>query len=233
MLSRPWDTYDAYLFDIDGTLLTCTDAIHYFAFCDALTYLAGRPLNLDGVVAHGNTDNGILRDALTRAGLDEAVWRPELLGARNRMAAFVEERKEDLCATVLPGVREALAHLCDRGALLAVATGNLERIGNIKLKHCGLLDFFHCAGFSDEYERRTDIFAGTLAKVRRLLGQHCSVCVVGDTPSDIEAAHENRLEVIAVATGIYSLDELSACDPELCVASLETFLHGSSRRNTG
>jgi FMN phosphatase YigB (HAD superfamily) len=53
---RKWDAYDAYLFDIDGTLLTCHDAVHYFAFCEALTALAGRELNLDGVVAHGNTD---------------------------------------------------------------------------------------------------------------------------------------------------------------------------------
>ena len=43
---RAWDSYDAYLFDIDGTLLNCTDAVHYFAFCDTLTMLARRPLNL-------------------------------------------------------------------------------------------------------------------------------------------------------------------------------------------
>ncbi len=34
--ARRWDAYDAYLFDIDGTLMNCTDAVHYFAFCEAL-----------------------------------------------------------------------------------------------------------------------------------------------------------------------------------------------------
>ena len=61
---RAWDEYDVYLFDIDGTLLECRDAVHYFAFCAVLDSLAGRPLTLEGVTAHGNTDIGILRDAL-------------------------------------------------------------------------------------------------------------------------------------------------------------------------
>jgi phosphoglycolate phosphatase len=55
---RAWDEFDAYLFDIDGTLINCRDAVHYFAFCESLTRIAGRPMNLDGVVAHGNTDAG-------------------------------------------------------------------------------------------------------------------------------------------------------------------------------
>ena len=47
-----WDGYDAYLFDIDGTLLHCRDAVHYFAFCNALERVAGRRMTLEGVVAN-------------------------------------------------------------------------------------------------------------------------------------------------------------------------------------
>lgn len=227
-LSQAWDTYDAYLFDIDGTLLNCTDAVHYFAFCDVLTRIAGRPLNLDGVVAHGNTDVGILRDVLTRAGVEDSLWRPQLADAKQRMAEFVEGRRGELCATVLPGVREVLAHLRGRGAAIGVATGNLERIGRLKLEHCGLLDSFYFGGFSDDHEDRSAVFAGALAKARERCGDSCSVCVVGDTPADVEAAHRNGVEVIAVGTGIYSLEELNRYQPELCVASLQTLLDVSS-----
>lgn len=45
-LDRPWDSFDAYLFDIDGTLINCTDATHYFAFCDVLKTISGRELTL-------------------------------------------------------------------------------------------------------------------------------------------------------------------------------------------
>jgi phosphoglycolate phosphatase len=37
-----------------------------------------------------------------------------------------------------------------------------------------------------------------------MAGRGASICVVGDTPRDIEAARANFLSVIAVATGKYS-----------------------------
>jgi phosphoglycolate phosphatase len=223
-LSRHWDGYDAYLFDIDGTLLNCTDAIHYFAFCDTLSEIAGRPMNLDGVVAHGNTDVGILRDALQQAGVPDEQWRPRLDTIRSRLGEFVEREKGGLCATALPGVVDVLKHLRGRGAVLGVATGNLEAIGRIKLQHCDLLGYFQFAGFSDDYEYRKDVFSGALRKARKLIGEAGSVCVVGDTPADIQAAKANDLEVIAVATGIYSMEQLRAEEPGLCVPSLDILL---------
>ncbi len=217
---RRWDAYDAYLFDIDGTLLHCTDAVHYFAFCEALGALAGRPMNLDGVTAHGNTDVGILRDALVLAGVEDETWRPRLAETRSAMCRFVEERKTDLCATVLPSVPEVLRHLRERGAVLGVATGNLEGIGRLKLGHCGLLEFFDFGGYSDAYEYRRDVFRGALARARELAGGEARVCVVGDTPEDVRAARANGLDVIAVATGIYSFEELMVEQPDWCLRSL-------------
>lgn len=215
-----WDRYDAYLFDIDGTLLNCTDAVHYFAFCDALGTLAGRPLNLDGVIAHGNTDVGILRDALRLADVPEEQWRPKLDAVRAQMGRFVAERSEDLCVTVLPAVITVLDHLKSRGALLGVATGNLEKIGQLKLGRCGLLDRFDFGGYSDSYEYRCDVFRGALDKAYALTGAEAHVCVFGDTPEDIRAARSNGLDVIAVATGIYSYEQLQAENPDLCLHSL-------------
>ena len=86
-LPRRWDTFDAYLFDVDGTLLDCRDAVHYFAFCETLKSLSGRELNLDGVTAHGNTDIGILRDALALAGVPESDWRPRLPSSTARSSS--------------------------------------------------------------------------------------------------------------------------------------------------
>jgi phosphoglycolate phosphatase len=53
---------------------------------------------------------------------------------------------------------------------------------------------------------------------------NASICVVGDTPRDIEAARANGLRVIAVATGNYSFDELAALTPEVCASSLAALL---------
>jgi phosphoglycolate phosphatase-like HAD superfamily hydrolase len=223
-LGRTWDAFDVYLFDIDGTLINCSDATHYFAFCDALQKLSGRPLNLDGITAHGNTDVGILRDVLTDAGIPEAEWRSRVREACAGMGDFVEERADQLCTTVLPQVREVLDHLRTRGAVLGVATGNLERIGRLKLQRAGLFDYFQFGGWSDDYEYRADVFRGAIEKARGLSRPGTLLCVIGDTPSDIRAAHENELPVIAVATGIYTFEQLQDERPELCIRSFEELL---------
>jgi phosphoglycolate phosphatase-like HAD superfamily hydrolase len=219
-LSRPWDAFDGYLFDIDGTLLNCTDAVHYFAFCDALTKVAGRPLNLDGVVTHGNVDAAILRDAFARGGVDEALWRPRLDEIRDCMGAQVEANRGQLRIQVLPGVRALLAHLRARGAVLSTATGNFARIGEAKLQQCGLRPFFDLGGWSDGCESRAEVFRTALVKLRKRLRTGAAVCAVGDTPADVQAARANGLEVIAVATGIYSREKLKAERPNLLVGSL-------------
>lgn len=224
MAGRAWDAFDAYLFDIDGTLIHCTDATHYFAFCDALQKLSGRELNLDSVTAHGNTDVGILRDVLIHAGIPEDDWRGRVREACTGMAEFVEQRADQLCTTVLPQVREVLEHLRARGAMLGVATGNLERIGRLKLQHAGLIDFFQFGGWSDDHEYRADVFRAAVTKARVLTGPHAALCVIGDTPSDVRAARDNQLPVIAVATGIYTFEQLQQESPDLCIRSFEDLL---------
>ena len=220
-LSRAWDAYDAYLFDIDGTLMNGTDAVHYHAFCEALEKVAGRPMNLDGVVAHGNVDVGILRDAWALGGVPESAWRPRLDEIRSGMCRFVEQRREDLRITVLPGVVAMLEHLSVTGATLGVATGNLAGIGEAKLTVAGLRQYFQFGGYSDAYESRRDVFRGALRQARVLAGESAAACVVGDTPEDVRSARANGLEVIAVATGIYTWEQLRAESPDLCLRSLE------------
>lgn len=227
--SPAWDDYDVYLFDIDGTLLNCTDAVHYFAFCEALTTIAGRPLNLDGVIAHGNTDIGILRDALTLANIPDAQWRPGLTETRKQMCRFVQARVDDLQTTVLPGVIDLLSFLRAQGKVLGVATGNLEEIGRAKLKHTNLLNFFHFGGYSDAHEYRHDVFRAAVKQARRLSGSSAQICVIGDTPEDVRAARANEVDVIAVATGVFSFEILQAEQPTRCIHSLLELLDPATK----
>jgi phosphoglycolate phosphatase-like HAD superfamily hydrolase len=224
MTLAPWDSYDAYLFDIDGTLLNCTDAVHYFAFCDGLSMVAGRPLNLDGVATHGSVDVAILRDGWAAAGVPESVWRPRLDEVRAAMCAQVEANRENFRIEVLPGARDVLAHLRAKGAVLGVATGNLAGIGRAKLEHCGLWSSFDFGGFSDEYETRSDVFQAAVARARALTSAGANLCVVGDTPADVRAAQANSVDVIAVATGIFDFEALATLGPTRCVRSLAKLL---------
>ena len=223
-LPRAWDTFDVYLFDVDGTLINCRDAVHYFAFCAALKRISGRDLNLDGVTAHGNTDVGILRDALNLAHVPEQHWRPHLDEICGFMCCHVADHRDQICAEVLSGSREILIHLRNRGAILGVATGNLKGIGTLKLASCGLLELFHFHAFSDGLECRTQVYDRALQNARSLAGPHATICAVGDTPADIRAARDHGMSIIAVATGIYSGQQLSAETPDLCLGSLAELL---------
>ena len=219
-LRHPWDRYDVCLFDIDSTLMLCRDAVHYHAFCAALRMLSGRPLDLTGVTAHGNTDTGILRDALLLAGIPEPLWRPRIGEALDGMCAFVWAQKKQICGEVLPGVRSVLGHLRRHGVLLGVVTGNLERIGRVKLDCCGLAECFDFGAYSDGCECRTEVFRNAVAQARSLAGTQAAICSVGDTPADVKAAREVGIDVVAVATGIHSQEQLLIERPDLCVADL-------------
>ena len=126
---------------------------------------------------------------------------------------------QEIRATALPYVREVLTHLRVRKAHLGIATGNLERIGTMKLKAAGVHEYFSVGGWSDEYEHRADVFGGAVQLMLGLAGPGAAICVVGDTPADVRAAHENGLPVIAVCTGVYSRRELLEAGPDLCLDS--------------
>jgi phosphoglycolate phosphatase len=215
-----WDDCDAYLFDIDGTLLHAQGGVHTDAFSWSVEAVMGHPLSMDGVAVHGSTDTAILRDAFRLAAIKDEVWQPRQEEILERMRARVLDQREAMSVTVMPGVLSMLAYLKSRGKVLGVATGNLEQIGWLKIEIAGLRDWFSFGGFSDRHALRSDMIANALAAARKLAGTHAKVCVVGDTPSDIAAAKANDLPTIAVATGVFSYQTLLQHQPEVCTSTL-------------
>ncbi len=219
-----WDEQDAYLFDIDGTLLRDPDRIHMDSFIPSVHRVTGIEISLDGISVHGNTDTGILRAAFQQAGISDKDMEPQLAAIREAMCARVAAQREKLQLRLMPGVEDTLRHLARKGALLGVATGNLEAIGWIKIEAAGLREWFHFGGFSDHFPLRSELIGHAARKAREMAGADARVCVVGDTPRDIEAARANSLPVVAVATGNYSFDALLADQPEVCATSLAALL---------
>lgn len=222
-----WDQYDAYLFDIDGTLLRDPGRVHYNAFSKACLEVLGHPLSLEPVTVAGSTDPRILRDAFTAAGIADETWRPHQPRLLQAICSTVERDAAAMQLTIMPGVVEALRHLAAAGKWLGVATGNLESIGWLKLERTGLREHFTFGGFSDAHEQRAEMIAAAAAEARALAGQHAPVVIVGDTPSDIAAARSNALPVIAVATGHSAFDRLMEHTPDICAENLAALLLAS------
>jgi phosphoglycolate phosphatase-like HAD superfamily hydrolase len=219
-----WDAQDAYLFDIDGTLLRSRDRVHVDSFTSSVHRVTGFEVTLAGILLHGSTDTAILREACKQAGVPAEVLESRTEAILEAMRNTVAEHRHELDLVRMPGVEQTLDHLARRGALLGVATGNLEVIGWIKVEQAGLREWFRFGGFSDHFPIRSELIAAAAQKARELAGRGANICVVGDTPRDIEAARANFLSVIAVATGRYSFDELLKYQPEVCATSLADLL---------
>ena len=211
-----WDAADAYLFDIDGTLLNSRDPVHWFAFHHAIRKVFDIEVKMDGIPLHGNTDIGILRAVLRREGFADPEIDAHLPQTIEHECAEVRRNAHQMCPELCPSMYELVSFLHEQGKLLGVASGNLEPIGWLKLEKAGLRHLFAFGAFCFPLEKRVDILQHGLDLARQRLGSKACVYVVGDTPADIAAAKAVNAPVIALATGIYTFENLLSLRPDAC-----------------
>lgn len=202
--------------DIDGTLLT-TGRAGILAWEDACREVTGRDLDFQALKTDGLTDHQVAAAILGQAGVPAA---DETLG---RMVAIYEARLPERLplrqGRVLDGVKDVLEHFRrsrpDVHSMLL--TGNTAAGAHAKLTHYGLADFFEGGAFSSDSGPRAGIAARALAAVRTRFPEAAiqpgHVFVVGDTPHDIHCAHAIEARAVAVASGVYTAEQLATHDP--------------------
>ncbi len=215
---------DAYFFDIDGTLLVTRDLVHWNALHQAMLEVYDIDTTIEGIAYHGKTDVGILRAALNRAGIADAVFEKSLQKTLAVICREVQAHAEGIQAQVCPAIPEVLTEIQARKKLLGVASGNLESVGWSKLKAARLGDFFTLGSFCDQQEMRSAIFDQAVNSARRSLGSDAVVCFVGDTPEDVRAAKSVNAKVVAVCTGIFCKEQLWPHNPDVCCTSCAELL---------
>src|ERR1700744_1738109 len=89
-----WDRQDAYLFDIDGTLLRSRDRVHFESVARGIKRVTGIEVSMEGVAIHGSTDTAILREARSQSGISSETLEPQVAAIRDAMCASVAERKQ-------------------------------------------------------------------------------------------------------------------------------------------
>ena len=221
-----WKEADAYLFDIDGTLLLSPDRTHRYALHRAMLDVFGVETTIDGIPYHGKTDPGILRAALQRMGIPDATIDAKIKEALEVVRRDATEKADRFKPNVLPGIRQVLQLLRDHNKLLGVTSGNLEAVGWLKIQAAGLREFFTFGCFADDCELREQIFEKGMKEVFRRLGRDASVCFVGDTPEDVRAAQKVGGRIIAVGTGIFKREDLLSHGPDHSVDTCCDLLAG-------
>lgn len=210
-MATPGHVRTLVFFDIDGTLVQMAGAGRK-AFCRALREVYGLDDNIAYIQFSGGTDLDVLGQIARRHGL---VLTPEktdaFFGALDR---HLEQTLRDAEPILFPGVAELLQILAeDDRFLLGLVTGNIESCAFRKLAYFELHRHFLLGAFGHEHADRIEI--ARLARERALeyAGPEAKIAgsfLVGDTPSDIAAAHGIGATAIAVATGMVPARELQA-----------------------
>jgi len=213
------------LFDIDQTLLYTGGAgiralQKAFVEVFALGEKGAPALDLAG-----STDSGILRQFVSRMGLADDSERD---------ARFYEVYLENLerglegadDGFVMRGVVELLTEARQRH-VLGLLTGNIRAGAALKIERFGVSGFFDMGmgAFGDDHYDRNVLGPIALERVAAKTGRNFDpavgeVVVIGDTPKDIRCARAMGAQVVAVATGNFTVEQLAAEGADLVVEAL-------------
>lgn len=191
------------LFDIDGTLLL-TGGAGKIAFEEAFEEIFEIPNAWRELDPHGKTDPAIF-DEVAQRELGRLLSPGEFELLMERYEEIFEERiRESPRFELMPGVVEILEHLSRTPDIfLALATGNFERAGRMKLGRGGVEHYFQTGGFGNDARERDKILLAAVAyseELARKRFEKRKTFVIGDTEYDIAAAKKAGLRSIAVLT---------------------------------
>jgi phosphoglycolate phosphatase len=206
------------LFDIDGTVLR-SGGVGRVAMEHALTEVFGSPGNSE-YHYDGKTDRQIVRELMRLEGrADEDID----LEMDRLLREYVARLRDELASgtrsvEVLPGVRELLDELeGNSNVVLGLLTGNIIDGARAKLAAAGIdISRFKVNAFGSDHEERPQLPGVAQRRASEILGTDIAgerLVVIGDTPADIRCGESIGARAIGVATGRYSVEQLSQHDP--------------------
>jgi phosphoglycolate phosphatase-like HAD superfamily hydrolase len=210
------------LFDIDGTLLV-TGGAGAVAWQRAFLELYEVEANIEEHTHAGMTDPEIaeivFREVIGRNGSD--AERAKAIGAY--LSHLPDAVAESDGYRVMPGIEELLPQLVERGVLLGLVTGNIEAAAHIKLTRGDLNRFFAFGGYGSDSRDRTELTKKGLERAGVVSGSALdptTAIAVGDTPRDVKAGHGAGIRVCAVATGAYTVEQLTEASADWAISDV-------------
>jgi phosphoglycolate phosphatase len=205
----------AILFDLDGTLidslLDITASVAELFASEGLsppTKDEVRPMIGNGLKILVQRAYAARGFALAGSALDDKTAKMSGIYARH-LTDFT---------TVLPGVRDALAHYANTGVKLAVVTNKTERAAHTVLTHFGLFGAF-AAVVGDTGLARKPKPDMLFSALRQLGEAPADAVMVGDSAADSEAARAAGMRSILVGGG-YSTQPLRALGADQVIDSM-------------
>jgi len=212
------------LWDIDHTLVDSGGVgrpIYERAFRSAFGTELERQAGL-----WGRTELDIMAETLRANGLeptDDATSR-----LARALTECYEAAREEMAAKgrPLPGARETLAFLAEDARLYqSLLTGNLKEVARIKVEVFDLAKYLdlEAGAYGEDDHNRAMLVHRAQERAQAITGEvftNSRTVLIGDTPNDIRAGQEAGVQVIGVASGKNSADELRGAGAEHVIADL-------------
>jgi phosphoglycolate phosphatase-like HAD superfamily hydrolase len=213
------------LWDVDHTLIE-NGGVSKATYARAFELLTGRVPEIRPKT-DGRTDFQIMRELLVANSIDADQF-VEIGQFEGVLKSAMEEKAPELPERghILPGVVEALTALSAVSTVTqSVLTGNIDVNAFAKLHPFGLDKWvdLEVGGFGSDDIVRSKLVDASRRKVRAKYGldfDRSSTVLIGDTLLDIKAAHDGDAKVIAVATGVYTVAQLTETGADAVLESL-------------
>lgn len=213
------------LFDLDGTLLKSGNKVHNDAFDYGFKTVFKSDASIREIVTHGKIDSQIIIEILALHGTSEEEAKKKLPEAMEVMVEYFMKHQDEEEYTTLPGVKELLIDLKDKGFLIGALTGNIEAIGWKKLENAGIRQYFDFGAFGNMAYKRVDLVGIARKEAEEILKKPVKpsdLVIVGDAKGDIDCAIAGGALSIGVPTGGgYTYQQLKEAGADLMVNSLE------------
>jgi len=210
------------LFDIDGTLIQTGGAGE-----KAFAQVCEREFNVPDATKNlhfaGRTDPAIVRDFFKQFGI--AQTSEHFARFFSAYVIWLEKILATLDGTVLPGARELIASFqaMPHRPVIGLLTGNIKQGAQLKLSHYRLWDLFATGAYGDDHEDRNQIAVIARDRGAEIVGAPLrgeEILVIGDTPRDIECGRAIGAKILAVATGIFPIEQLRSHQAHWTVSTL-------------
>ncbi|MFH0860482.1 MAG: HAD family phosphatase [Candidatus Altiarchaeota archaeon] len=205
----------AVIFDLDGTTVDIFET-HLKAFQRVIE----EQFNLNFTAEDLMKGYGLRGDQIMDMFFEEKDIKADTRKLALERSRIVEQTLGD-DVKVLPGVRELLKELREKGIKTAVGTSSNTSTTELVLKAAGLWQYFDAIATFNDVENgkpNPDIFL----KAAERLGAKPEDCVVlEDSPFGVQAARRAKMKVIAVTTGNHRREHLKKEKPNMIVDTLE------------
>ncbi len=217
------------LFDVDGTLIRRGDPHHLGAMDHGVhtVFPEAKSATVHKVDYDGKVDRLIATEVLAQARISVAPEDPAIDPIFEHASRYYREQwagKPGGLEDLLPGVAGLIPYLAkDDEFALGVLTGGSRGIVAVKLERLGLVESFPVGAFGNEVSNRPALVPLALERAADYFGEVFEpeqVVIVGDTPADVDCAHVHGIPCLGVATGKYSVEDLSHAGAEQVMPDL-------------